>query len=178
MISGEDEADDEFGGLPDDVCAAQLKSGCELVYVDGERMDFEDDGNGGGIEFGYITDEELLANNGEPSTSSPVPRKRLCRMKSPKTNENTKYVWHKETGSSSIPIFPDANYEDCRNLKSYEQFEKFFDDTLLQHICDCSSLYAKFHGRCDPKITIEGKHSIISYFFMFVFASNKLVFYF
>lgn len=189
MISGEDEADDESGGLPDDVCAAQLKAGCELVFEDGERLDFEDDGNGGGIETTHITDEELLANilnapiiltdegrdmadaNIEgPSTSSPVPRKRLCRVKSvsspielPNTNKNTKFVWQKETGSSSIPIFPDANYEDCRNLKSYEQFEKFFDDTLLQHISDCSSLYATFRGRCDPKISIAGKHSFVSY---------------
>lgn len=39
-LSGEDDADDEEGGIPDHVCASQLKAGCELVFEDGHRMDY------------------------------------------------------------------------------------------------------------------------------------------
>lgn len=31
-ISGEDDGPDDYYGLPDNVCPAQLKSGCEILY--------------------------------------------------------------------------------------------------------------------------------------------------
>lgn len=178
MISGEDDVDGDSHGTLDSVCVAQLKASCELAYEDGRRMQFDD--NDGDVDEtpdeSQINDEQVLAdilnaplvfvdeaNYEEPSSSSATPRKRLCRVQSlaspvemPNTNKNTKFVWIKETGVSTIPIFSEANYEDCRDLKSYEQFEKFFDDDLLQHICDCSALYATFRGRVNPKITIAG----------------------
>lgn len=195
-LSGEDDAFDNEGGIPDHVCASQLKAGCELVFEDGHRIDYAADDEGG-IEITHINDEEVLASimnaqvvfadddesftsTEQPSTSKSPPRKRLCRVQAtpspltlPKANANTKFVWEKDTTSSPIPIFPDANCEDCRNLKAHEQFEKFFDDVLLQHIIHCSTVYATFHHRPDPKITIEGKKKI-KIISVFVLASNIL----
>lgn len=180
-LSGEDDGDDS-GGSPDNVCAGQLKANCELVFEDGHRINSLDDFDDyGGIEFTHIHDEELLANilnaqivfenqTEQPSTpTTPPPRKRLCRVQSvssdaviPESNKNTKFVWEKDTASSSIPMFPDANYEDCKGLKAHEQFEKFFDDCLLQHICDCSAIYANYRNRPHPNITIDGNSKIFA----------------
>lgn len=37
-VSGEDDAEEETAGIPDNVCPAQLKSGCEIVLNNGQRM--------------------------------------------------------------------------------------------------------------------------------------------
>lgn len=52
-------------------------------------------------------------------------------------------------------IFPVVNYNDCKNLSPHQQFEKFFDDKLLKHICKESNKYAIFLGKPNPYITIE-----------------------
>lgn len=187
-MSGEDDADDDSGGIPDNVCAGQLKSGCELVFEDGRRINYEDElDDANGIEFSKIDDEELLANilnipivlvDDQPAedptdelsiSTEEQPRKRLRRVQStssnvvlPEANKNTKFIWEKDNSSSFIPIFPDANYEDCNGLKAHEQFEKFFDDDLLQHICDCSAVYANFRNRPNQSFTVDGNCKILA----------------
>lgn len=37
-VSGEDDAEEDCGGIPDNVCAAQLRSNCEIVLRSGRRM--------------------------------------------------------------------------------------------------------------------------------------------
>lgn len=172
-LSGEDDTEADFGGIPDNVCAGQLRASCEIVFEDGRRitdMDDFDDSTG-------IHDEELLAHilnapivfddqtihEASTSTATPPPQKRLRRVQSvssdvtiPAANKNTTFAWEKDTTSACLPIFPDANYEDCKGLKAHEQFEKFFDDDLLQHICDCSSIYASYRNRKVANITIPG----------------------
>lgn len=132
-LSGEDDADDDDGGIPDNLCASQLKAGCELVFENGQRIDYADDDDD--IEITHINDEEVLASilnaplffvddepsksADQPSTSKSPPRKRLCRVQAtpspvdlPQPNKKTTFVWEKDTSSSPIPIFPDSNYED------------------------------------------------------------------
>lgn len=38
-VSGEDDADEEESGIPDNVCPEQLKANCEIVMQSGRRID-------------------------------------------------------------------------------------------------------------------------------------------
>lgn len=40
--SGEDDGKEDEGGVPDDVCAEQLKAPCEIVMSNGHRIDGSD----------------------------------------------------------------------------------------------------------------------------------------
>ncbi|XP_017490451.1 PREDICTED: uncharacterized protein LOC108378653 [Rhagoletis zephyria] len=49
-ISGEDDAEDECGGIPDNVCPAQLKGGCEVVMTSGRHLqNFDEEDEIGGM---------------------------------------------------------------------------------------------------------------------------------
>lgn len=55
-ISGEDDADNEYEGIPDNVCPAQLKSGCEVVMASGQHFQKfinEEDDIGGKLDEDY-----------------------------------------------------------------------------------------------------------------------------
>ncbi|XP_039956608.1 piggyBac transposable element-derived protein 3-like isoform X2 [Bactrocera tryoni] len=79
--------------------------------------------------------------NGQPSASNCTSpdRKRLRRV-TPK--------------SSNVSLPQNANYEDCRYLLPHQQFEKFFDDELLGHICEQSAMYAIGQNRPNPNIIV------------------------
>lgn len=79
---------------------------------------------------------------------------RTSNIPLPPGNKNTTFEWVKNEAPSYIPIFPTANYEDCRELSPYQQFEKFFDDTLLKHICEQSAVYAVGQNRPNPNIVV------------------------
>lgn len=66
----------------------------------------------------------------------------------------SEYVWIDDVSKPMEPIFPTPNYTDCSGYSAYEQFEKFFDDGLLQLITNESSNYAEYLGKPDPKITL------------------------
>ena len=61
-----------------------------------------------------------------------------------------------------MPIFPPANYTDCSGITPHQQFEMFFDNGLLQHICDESEKYAVFLGKPNPNVTVEELKVFIS----------------
>ncbi|XP_049303000.1 piggyBac transposable element-derived protein 3-like [Bactrocera dorsalis] len=146
-ISGEDYAEDESRRIPDNVCPALLKSGCEIVMASGRRLqNFDED------EIGAPNIEDLpvvivekeyksMDFNCQPSASNctSLDRKRLRRV-TPK--------------SSNVSLPQNANYEDCRYLLPHQQFEKFFDDELLGHICEQSAMYAIGQNRPNPSITV------------------------
>lgn len=64
------------------------------------------------------------------------------------------YVWIDDVSRPMEPIFPVPNYTDCSSQSAYEQFEKFFDDELLQLIVKESSNYAAHLEKPDPEITV------------------------
>ncbi|XP_054734553.1 uncharacterized protein LOC129242016 [Anastrepha obliqua] len=48
--SGEDDAEDDCAGIPDNVCSAQLRGGCEVVMASGRRMQgFDEEEDMGGM---------------------------------------------------------------------------------------------------------------------------------
>lgn len=113
--------------------------------------------------YNEMEDEETTANRSE----SPM-RKRLRKIEPkpsnvalPSGNKETVFEWVKKKSSSLIPIFPSANYEDCRHSLPHEQFEKFFDDTLLEHICEQSALYSVEQNRPNPNITVSELRAFI-----------------
>ncbi|XP_054725569.1 piggyBac transposable element-derived protein 3-like [Anastrepha obliqua] len=137
--SGEDDPEDDCAGIPDNVCPAQLRAPNpgDLPVIEVEDT------------YNEMEDEETTANRSE----SPM-RKRLRTIEPkpsnvalPSGNKETVFEWVKKKSSSLIPIFPSANYEDCRHSLPHEQFEKFFDDTLLEHICQQSALYSVEQNR-------------------------------
>lgn len=75
-----------------------------------------------------------------------------------KENSNKKvtsdFVWIDDVSMPMETIFPVPNYTDCSELSAYEQFEKFFDNDLLQLIVKESSNYAIHLCKPDPKITV------------------------
>lgn len=64
------------------------------------------------------------------------------------------FVWIDDTSKPMIPIFPTPNYTDCVNNTAVDQFEKFFDEKLLEMISRESSTYAAYLGKPDPTISI------------------------
>ncbi|XP_053945107.1 piggyBac transposable element-derived protein 3-like [Anastrepha ludens] len=160
--SGEDDAEDDCAGIPDNVCPAQLRGGCEGVMAIGRPpnpgdlpvIEVED-------TYNEKEDEEATANRSE----SPM-RKRLRKIEPkpsnvalPSGNKETVFEWVKKKSSSLIPIFP--NYEDCRHSLPHEQFEKFFDGTLLEYICEQSALYSVEQNRPNPNITVSELRAFI-----------------
>lgn len=194
--SGEDDTtDDDWTNNPDAICAAQLKSGCELALRNGERItDFEDE-----IEIEVIpehehvmdvddviiaeaptmieTSEDMidLANGCAPRRSlrSAQPLRPVL-PKEPKyavknIDLGARFKWIEDKSTAQRPIFPEANYEDCVGLKPHEQFEKIFDEETLQYICDCSNLYATKENKNYDPIRVDGKRIVIDIFRMHLF---------
>lgn len=70
------------------------------------------------------------------------------------TVKNKDHKWTDDTSRPMIPIFPSPNFTDCTDKTPCEQFEKFFDNELLQLISRESSNYAAFLGKPDPQISV------------------------
>lgn len=217
-VSGEDDAGENEGGLIDNVCRAQLMTGCEVVLRNGDHVNtvtFEDtNGPSENITENVLVDiiteaacdlcddqplqmitceqietseadssldealnKQSLALKARKAKENAKKQHQIAEMESrpivnrlrkvqpstsnvpiPATNKETRFTWVNETESCSLPIFPEPNFDDCRDKKPHELFELFFDDTLLQHIIDCSSRYAvKNMDRPVDEITIAGK---------------------
>ncbi|XP_049308566.1 piggyBac transposable element-derived protein 3-like [Bactrocera dorsalis] len=92
----------------------------------------------------------------------PSSSKKICRpiqsntgVPLPPANKDSKYTWQTANSLPVLPIFPETNFEDCRDLRPHQLFEKFFSDDLLEHICKCSNLYATHHQKRYEELTID-----------------------
>ncbi|XP_055306911.1 piggyBac transposable element-derived protein 3-like, partial [Sitodiplosis mosellana] len=75
-------------------------------------------------------------------------------------NENV-FKWLKQGDSAAIPVFPEPNFDDCRDVQPHELFERFYDDDLLQHICDCSERYSVLHLQKPVNVTVPELRAFI-----------------
>lgn len=152
-MSGEDDAENELEGVPDDVCPNQLKTSCEILLKSGRRistieeldnMDTELevdevlqdvlDNSSTNISIDLLDSSSLVSEVG-PSKSSA--KKRRVGIGKGVNSKTFPRIWNvNDSKDNMIAIFPDANYEDCRGLKPHELFEKFFDDEVLQLIIE------------------------------------------
>lgn len=63
-FSGEDDADEDDVGKPEDICVGQLKSSCELVMNSGKRItSFNDNDNGDEMAFDDALLIDVLENS-------------------------------------------------------------------------------------------------------------------
>lgn len=176
VVSGEDDCTDEEEGILDNLCAGQLKANCEIVFRSGKHVD-----TAGALQLDESDDEltfdeniliDILDNSAvnietnlldvtvnEQSTSTiksrlrkVIPSKSTIEL--PQHNKTKEFVWIKDNSTGMIPIFPPANYKDCE-VPPHEQFEKFFNDDLFQHICEETGKYAIFLGKPNPNITVQ-----------------------
>ncbi|XP_050340957.1 piggyBac transposable element-derived protein 3-like, partial [Bactrocera neohumeralis] len=63
--------------------------------------------------------------------------------------------WVEDNNTRYQQIFPEPSYLDCVNLSPHEQFEKFFDDELIEMLCTESNSYAVYCGQVNPQITTQ-----------------------
>lgn len=86
----------------------------------------------------------------------PAPASSRRNSQSTSVSVTTKdFTWVEDSSNAMIPIFPMPNYTDCNDISPHEQFEKFFDDELLNMIITQSKEYALHRGKPDPKITVD-----------------------
>ena len=64
----------------------------------------------------------------------------------------SKFSWTpKQTSSSFIPLFPEANYCRYRDFGPLELFELFFDEPLYDLIVEQSNVYCQFKNLTAPQ---------------------------
>ncbi|XP_055551627.1 piggyBac transposable element-derived protein 3-like isoform X1 [Wyeomyia smithii] len=143
-VSGEDGVDDdEMSDVSDNVCAGQLTSGCEIVLNNGNRID------------GLTRSEESLKMTDSPVDTQPP-------LLAPTIDLSGNSVWKTDDSFPLHTSFPEPSYEDCVNLRPHELFEKFFDLDVINHICECSNLYAVYHNRkLENAITVDELRVVI-----------------
>ncbi|XP_036345756.1 uncharacterized protein LOC118755004 [Rhagoletis pomonella] len=100
----------------------------QALYIQPPRIEGDLSGEDSGDEDGGLQDN-------------------LCPAQLKSANKERNFTWRTTNSMAVFPIFPEANYEDCRGLSPHELFEKFFNDDLLEHICKCSNFYATHHQK-------------------------------
>lgn len=139
ILSDEDSADEDEGGIIDNLTGSQLRSNAEIVFGDGHRISASNDGND--------DDEEDSIPLLEESPREPQPKRR-------KKNAE-KLTWEKADTVNSESLFPETDYSMYRGLNPVDLFELIFDDEVLTLIIEESTRYALYLNCPDPKITSE-----------------------
>lgn len=157
--SAEDEADENEGGAILDLHHNQLHGIVEVEFVQGLNCD--DTVSEQGTEPMEVEhDDEIIDVETVPSSSKNPPEP--WRYVGPEIDIPTsvpqlkdKFKWSKKAQfHSTKPIFPAANYLDCA-VPDHELFERFFDNDVMQMICDESNNYGVLSCGKNPHITID-----------------------
>ena len=107
-----------------------------------------------GAEIQYQTRHDETASddeNDEERRTPPAPK--MTKQDYPTAS---KFSWTpKQTSSSFIPLFPEANYCRYRDFGPLELFELFFDEPLYDLIVEQSNVYCQFKNLTAPPVTKE-----------------------
>lgn len=150
--SAEDDADENEGGSLLDLHHNQLCQEAEIEFVNGTH------GDGTLIREGMelsISEEVPEGENEAISPDPPIPwRYAGPEIEIPTTvpHLKDKFKWSKTTFHATKPIFPSANYLDCAK-DAHILLQQFFDDDILQMICDESNEYGVLISQKNPNIT-------------------------
>lgn len=154
--SAEDDADEDGGTLMD-LHHNQVNQMVEI--------EFEPRGDGEML-YPVAEEEELptepVAGPSKDPDKSPVPSRPWQYVGPPIDVPNYKTIplvknehkWSRASINNALPIFPAANYIDCA-IQAHEIFEKFFDQEILEMICDESNRYAVLCNHKNPGITVD-----------------------
>ncbi|KAK8787485.1 hypothetical protein V5799_022738, partial [Amblyomma americanum] len=139
--SDEDSADEDSGGLIDNLSGRQLRAGAETVFTDGRRI--------GGCDSDDDDDDHGGQGDGASNTSSPAGDAGVS-AKLPLTSK-----WKKGDLQKSPAIFPDPNFSSYRDFFAVELFELFFDEAVVELLVEQTRKYALFLNMPDPEVTTE-----------------------
>lgn len=134
--SDEDSAEEDEGGLIDNLTGKQLLAGAEVVFTNKERLGGEE------LEDASMVDNMATTENAE---------KKRRRTKTGKQQRN----WTHQDLHTNMPLFPEANFSKYRDFTAHELFELFFDDDVFDMFLTEITRYALFKNSPDPKVTKE-----------------------
>jgi hypothetical protein len=148
--SDEDSADEDEGGLIDNLTGRQLRAGAEVVFADGRRIGTDEADSSNGTESRREKGGKKTAGQkrGIPSEQQPKAKK----TKSAPVKASS---WCDADLPKWDPVFPAGDYSAVRGMSASNAFELFFDDDLLALMCDESTRYALFLNCPDPKISVD-----------------------
>lgn len=141
IYSDEDSADEDSGGLIDNLSSRQLRAGAETVLADGRRT--------GGCDSDEDEGEDEQQGDKPPNISSGA------GDESAGANLASGIKWKNGDLVKSSAIFPDPNFAAYRNLSPVELFELFFDDSVIDLLVEQTRSYALFLNMPDPEVTKE-----------------------
>lgn len=140
VLTDEDSADDDDGGLVDNVSKRQLLANAEFHFAN-DNLTADDNNN----------DREEAALEDIEEISMLEKNKFLMNLIGTKYNNRT---WI-DGDLIQTSTFPNNNMEDYKNFFPSKLFELFFDGDVLSHIINQSRKYALYLNCPDPAISIE-----------------------
>ncbi|XP_064486109.1 piggyBac transposable element-derived protein 3-like [Ornithodoros turicata] len=132
--SDEDSAEEDEGGLLDNLSGRQLRAGAEVVLSDRSRI-------------GGTADDEISADKAtghSPATGGGRKSRRKAQRQT---------TWSNKDLPSSGTIFPAPDYSALRGKSALDVFETFFDDQIVSFLAQQTRQYALFKNEPDPQIT-------------------------
>lgn len=130
-LTDEDSADEDEGGLVENLTSRQLSATSEVVLTNNERLGTESD-------FEEVTLLPQISGSHLKLASKPDRPKFI--------EGDLQYSDHE---------FPRGDYSEYSFMSCTEIFELFFSDEVLQMIIEETTNYALFKNSPDPKVTIE-----------------------
>lgn len=131
MLSDEDSADEDSGGLLDNLSGKQLLANAEVVMDSGRRL-----GN-----FDDLDEGEDIPDD--------VPVSLLFK----KIDGNFEWVKHADLLCKEDTFFPQHDTSEYRNLTPVQVFELFLTDEITDFLTEESNKYATFKNLTNPNIT-------------------------
>ena len=136
--SDEDSADEETGGLIDNLTGRQLRAEAEVVFANGDRLDGEDnetdeDNHESEVErpkrkrtatYQYKVSASVSSSSGKKKCQKQTKIPRKVHAKS-SDKHCTVSTWHGDDLVSKQSFYPDADYTALRSLSAVKIFELF-----------------------------------------------------
>ncbi|KAG5887401.1 hypothetical protein JTB14_001591 [Gonioctena quinquepunctata] len=145
----EDSADEDDGGLVDNLNSRQLRAAAEIRLPNNDRI---------GVEYTQNEISDAQDSEGLESTSASVlldEKEKYWLKERRKQKPNFKPSWelNADYDIEQASIFPKANYSKYEEMSAVEIFEQFIDTEIIEYFVNESRRYALFLNRPDPKIS-------------------------
>jgi len=181
VLTDEDSADEDTGGLIDNLTGRQLWAGAHVVFADRSTVDdvaSDDDDNNEGAEPHSIDDDVydvvLSEQSPVPPPSHTRKHRRIgetrnisqqrCSEQNVKTKNDSKKQtrvasnWTQDDLATADSLFPEADYTAVRFLSPVDVFELMFSDDVWKLMVTECIRYALFLNCADPKVSVEERN--------------------
>ncbi|KAG5889889.1 hypothetical protein JTB14_032788 [Gonioctena quinquepunctata] len=145
----EDSADEDDGGLVDNLTSRQSRAAVEIKLPNNDRI---------GVEYTQNEISDAQDSEGLESTSALVlldEKEKYWLKERRKQKPNFKPSWelNADFDIEQASIFSKANYSKYEEMSAVEIFEQFIDTEIIEYFVNESRRYALFFNRPDPKIS-------------------------